>query len=61
MIDEARTKGEKVHFALLMDICLLKNAEFGGKTVELYSEVILCKTIRGLMQYSLNKGHQHHT
>ena len=27
MIDEARTKGAKVHFASLMDICHLKNAE----------------------------------
>ena len=46
VIDEARTSGAKVHFASLMDICHLKNAEFGGKApkstkVELYSEVIL--------------------
>ena len=27
VIDEARTKGAKVHFAALMDICHLKNAE----------------------------------
>ena len=27
VIDEARTKGRKVHFASLMDICHLKNAE----------------------------------
>ena len=27
MIDEARTKGAKVHLASLMDICHLKNAE----------------------------------
>ena len=27
VIDEARTKGAKVHFASLMDICHLKNAE----------------------------------
>ena len=26
MIDEARTKGAKVHFASLMDFCQLKNA-----------------------------------
>ena len=31
VIDEATTKGAKVHFASLMDICHLKNAEFGGK------------------------------
>ena len=28
VIDEARTKGVKVHFASLLDICHLKNAEF---------------------------------
>ena len=27
MIEEAKTKGAKVHFASLMDICHLKNAE----------------------------------
>ena len=27
VIDEARTKGAKVHFASLMDMCHLKNAE----------------------------------
>ena len=27
VIDEARTKGAKIHFASLMDICHLKNAE----------------------------------
>ena len=31
MIDEARTKGVKVHFASLMDICHLKNAELETK------------------------------
>ena len=31
MIDEARTKGAKVHFASLMDICHLKNAELETK------------------------------
>ena len=47
VIDEARTKGAKVHFASLMDICHLKNAELEAKhqkykkKVELYSEVIL--------------------
>ena len=30
-IDEARTKGAKVHFASLMDICHLKNAELETK------------------------------
>ena len=40
VIDEARTKGAKVHFASPMDICHLKNAELEAK-VELYSEVML--------------------
>ena len=31
VIDEARTKGIKVHFASLMDICHLKNAELEAK------------------------------
>ena len=31
MIDEARTSGAKVHFASLMDICHLKNAELEAK------------------------------
>ena len=40
VIDEARTMGAKVHFASLMDICRLKNAELKTK-VELYSEATL--------------------
>ena len=63
--DEARTKGVKVHFASLMDICHLKNANWRQITkntkVELYSEVILWKMIQDLMQYSLNKDLQHLT
>ena len=31
VIDEARTKGIKVHFASVMDICHLKNAELETK------------------------------
>ena len=31
VIDEARTKGEKVHFTSLIDICSLKNAEWETK------------------------------
>ena len=47
VIDEARTKGAKVHSASLMDICHLKNAELETiqreytTKVELYSEAIL--------------------
>ena len=31
VMDEARTKGAKVHFATLMDICHLKKCRIGGK------------------------------
>ena len=46
VMDEAKTSGAKVHFASLMDICHLKNAELEAKhkkiqKVGLYSEVIL--------------------
>ena len=45
VIDEARTTGATVHFASLMDICHLKNAELEQSTkntkVELFSAVIL--------------------
>ena len=45
MIDEARNKGRKVHFASLMDHCHLKNVELRQSTkntkVESYSEVTL--------------------
>ena len=64
VIDEARKKGAKVHFASLMDICHLKTAELEASTknskVELYSEATLWKMILDLVQYSLNKDHQHH-
>ena len=50
VIDEARTKGRKVHFASLMDICHLKNAELETRTPKiqrsgLYSEATLKKMI----------------
>ena len=32
VIDEARTTGAKVHFASLMDMCHLKNAELEANT-----------------------------
>ena len=34
VIDEARTSGATVHFASLMDICHLKNAELEEKNQE---------------------------
>ena len=40
VIDEARTKGAKVHFASLMDICHFEECTKNTK-VELCSEVIL--------------------
>ena len=41
MIDEARTKGAKVHFASLMDICHLKNAELEPKHQKYKGRVVL--------------------
>ena len=41
VIDEARTKGAKVHFASLMDICLLKNAELQTKDQKYKGRVVL--------------------
>ena len=41
VIDEARTKGAKVHFASLMDICHLKNAELETKHEKYKGRVVL--------------------
>ena len=41
VIDEARTKGGKVHFASLMDMCLLKNADLGAKHQKYKGRVVL--------------------
>ena len=41
MIDEARTSGATVHFASLMDICHLKNAEFEAKHQKYKGRVVL--------------------
>ena len=41
VIDEARTKGAKVHFASVMDICHLKNAELEAKHQKYQSRVVL--------------------
>ena len=49
VIDEARTKGRKVHFASLMDLCHLKNSELEPQYQKyknkLYSEMTLNKII----------------
>ena len=62
VIDEARTKGAKVHFASLMDMCHLKNAELEAKHQKYSGRVVfrgdIAKDDSG--SYSLNKGHQHH-
>ena len=41
VIDEARTKGIKVHFASLMDICHLKNAELEVKHQKYKGRVVI--------------------
>ena len=41
VIDEARTKGAKVHFASLMDICHLVNAELEAKHQKFKGRVVL--------------------
>ena len=41
VIDEARTTGAKVHYASLMDICHLKNAELEAKHQKYKGRVVL--------------------
>ena len=41
VIDEARTKGAKVHFASLMDVCHVKNAELEAKHQKYKGRVVL--------------------
>ena len=41
VIDEARMKGAKVHFASLMDICHVKNAELEAKNQKYKGRVVL--------------------
>ena len=41
VIDEARMSGATVHFASLMDICHLKNAELEAKHQEYQGRVVL--------------------
>ena len=41
VIDEARTKGATVHFASLMDICHLKNADLEAKHQKYKGRVVL--------------------
>ena len=54
VVDEARTKGIKVHFASLMDISQ-------GKVLKIQrSNCTPRRMILDLMQYLQNKDHQHH-
>ena len=41
MIEEARRRGRKVHFASLMDICHLKNADLEAKHQQYKGQVVL--------------------
>ena len=41
VVDEARTKGAKVHFASLMDMCHLKNAELEAKHQKYKGRIVL--------------------
>ena len=41
VIDEARTKGANVHFASLMDLCHLKNAELEAKHQKYKGRIVL--------------------
>ena len=44
VIDEARTAGAKVHFASLMDICQLKNAELEAKKHQKYKGRVVLRS-----------------
>ena len=47
VIDEARTQGAKVHFASLMDICHLKNAELEAKHQKYKGRVVFrCDVVK---------------
>ena len=64
VIDEARAKGSKVHFASLMDLCHLKNSELEPQFQKCKGRAVLrgdiVKMIQDHTQYLLNKDHQHH-
>ena len=64
VIAEARTKGTKVHFASLMDICHLKNAELETKHQKYKSRVVfrgdIVKDDFGSYAVFTEQSHQHH-
>ena len=62
VIDEARTSGATVHFASLMDICHLKNAELEAKHQKYKRRVVFRGDIvtddsGSYAVFSLNKDH----
>ena len=63
VIDEARKECRTVHFATLMDICNLQNAELEPQFQKYKGSVVLrgdiVKTIQDLTQYSPSKDHHH--
>ena len=64
VIDETRSKGVKLHFASLMDICHLKNAELETKHQKYKGRVVLrgdfVKDDSGVLcSISQNKDHQY--
>ena len=64
VIDEARSSGAKVHFASLMDICHLKNAELEAKHQKYKGRVVLrgdiVKDDSGSYAVFTEQGYQHH-
>ena len=56
VIDEARTKGAKVHFASLMDICHLKNAELETKHQKYKGRVVTIKDDSGAYAVFTEQG-----
>ena len=64
VIDEARTKGAKVYFASLMDICHLKNAELETKHQQYKGRAVLrgdnVKDDSGSKAVFTEQDHRHH-
>ena len=65
VIDDARTKGRKVHFASLMDICHLKNAALWTRHQKFKGRVVVRGDIvkddsGSYAVFTERKDHQHH-
>ena len=63
-ISGSKDEGRKSSCCLTDGHLSFEECQIGGKAqkiqkVELHFEATLCKTILDLMQYSLNKNHQH--